>query len=94
MVDIKLLYELQLVDTRIGELESALVDVRAKLADNSEVVTAGERLRRLEVQFEKVSGERRSVQASVDQLTEKVESVERTLYGGTISNPRERNDSG
>ncbi len=89
MVDIKLLYELQLVDTRIGELESALVDVRAKLADNSEVVTAGERLRRLEVQFEKVSGERRSVQASVDQLTEKVESVERTLYGGTISNPRE-----
>jgi hypothetical protein len=89
MVDIKVLYELQLVDTRIRGLESALADVRAKLADDSQVRMAGERLRRLEVQFEKVSGERRSVQASVDQLTEKMKGVEQRLYGGTVSNPRE-----
>ena len=89
MVDIKALYELQLVDTEISELESALADFRAKLTDESEVRKARERLRRLEVQFEEVSGERRTVQVSVDQLTEKMKGVEKRLYGGTISNPRE-----
>ena len=89
MVDIKALYELQLVDTEISGLESALADVRARLADDSEVKRAGERLRRLEAQFEEVSGQRRSVQASVDQLTEKIGSVEKTIYGGAVTNPRE-----
>ena len=89
MVDIKALYELQLVDTEIKELDSALADLRAKLADDSEVRTAGERLRGLEVQFDKVTGDRRSAQVSVDQLTEKLKSVELRLYGGTITNVRE-----
>ncbi len=89
MVDIKVLYELQLVDTVINKLDSALMDVRAKLADDSEVRATGERLKRLEVQFEKVSGERRSAQSSVDLLTEKLKGVEQRLYGGTITNPRE-----
>lgn len=89
MVDIKALYELQLVDTEIGVVESALADVRAKLADESEITTARQRLSRLEVQFEEVSGERRRVQLSVDQLSEKLQVAEQRLYGGTITNPRE-----
>ena len=89
MVDIKALYELQLIDTEISGLESALADVRARLADESEVKRAGERLRRMAAQFKEVSGERRGVQASVDQLTEKIDGVETKLYGGTVTNPRE-----
>ena len=89
MVDIKALYELQLIDTEISGLESALADVRARLADESEAKRAGERLRRMAAQFEEVSGERRGVQASVDQLTEKIDGVETKLYGGTVTNPRE-----
>ena len=89
MVDIKALYELQLLDTEISEQESAIEDVRARLTDESEVIKARERLRRLEVQFEEVSGERRSVQVSVDQFSEKLKGVETRLYGGNITNPRE-----
>ena len=87
MVDIKALYELQLLDTEISEQESALADVRARLTDESEVIKARERLRRLEVQFEEVSGERRSVQVTVDQFSEKLKGVETRLYGGNITNP-------
>ena len=89
MVDIKALYELQLVDTEISDLESALEDVRAKLKDESEVTKAREHLRRLEVQFEEVSGDRRSVQVLVDEFSEKLKGIETRLYGGAISNPRE-----
>ena len=89
MVDIKALYELQLADTEIMGLESALADVRAKLADDSKLRTARDRLKRLELQFEKVSVESRTVQGSVDQLTEKINSAQQRLYGGTVSNVRE-----
>ena len=89
MVDIKALYELQLVDTEISGLNFDLADVRARLSDDSEVTKAGERLRRLEAQFEEVSGKRRGAQTSVDVLTEKLKGVDKTLYGGTITNARE-----
>ena len=89
MVDIKALYELQLVDMAIREMDAALADVRARLADDSELKKARERLKRLEAQFEKVSAVRRSFQASADVLAEKLSNVEKRLYGGTITNPRE-----
>ena len=89
MFSIKLLYDLQQHDWEILTFEKNLEDVRAMLADDSAVVSAGHRLEQIETQLEEPTATRRQMQNVVQQLEEKLQTVEERLYGGTITSPRE-----
>ena len=85
----KQLYDLQELDWSVSAETDALAEVRAKLADDSAAVEAKARLRRIESEIESRTAARREVESIAQRLEEKIEAVERKLYGGSITNPRE-----
>ena len=86
---IKGLYELQVLDWKISAREESLEEVRAKLQDDSAVMSAGRRVEELVSQFAAPSSARRQVELAVKGIEEKLKRVEERLYGGTVTNPRE-----
>ena len=89
MFSIKQLYDLQELDQEVFANEKSLAEVRARLADDSAVVSAKERLDQLTSELAQRAAARREVEFSVQQLGEKLQTVETRLYGGAITNPRE-----
>ena len=89
MFSIKQLHDLQELDWEISTCEGTLEDVRSKLADDSAVVSARDRLERIESQLEEPTTARRQMQHVVQQLEEKIQAIEERLYSGAITNPRE-----
>ena len=89
MFSIKQLYDLQQLDWEVSTCERTLEDVRSKLADDSAVVSARDRLEDIESQLEEPTTARRQMQDVVQQLEEKLQAVEERLYSGAITNPRE-----
>ena len=86
---IRQLFDLQELDQQASAHEKALAEVRARLADDSAVTAAADRLRGLESQLKEPTSGRDEIELQIYQLQEKLGSVEQTLYGGTITNPRE-----
>ena len=89
MFSIKQLYDLQELDWEISTSEGTLEEVRSKLADDSAVVSARDRLAGIESQLEEPTTARGKMQHVVQQLEEKLQAVEERLYSGAITNPRE-----
>ena len=89
MVSIKRLYELQELDWNISDVEEALADVRARLADDSAVASARNLLRDTESQLAGPVSARRQAAVELEQVEEKLKRVESRLYGGSVTNLRE-----
>ena len=89
MFPIKRLYDLQETDLAIDAGEKALADVRSRLADDSAVTAARDRVAELDLKLQAPSIQRRDLELAVQQLTDKLSSAEDRLYSGTITNPRE-----
>ena len=89
MFQIKQLYDLQELDSQISAGEKSLAEVRARLADDSALVAARERLERLGAELEEKAPERRQVESAVQRLDEKLKTVENRLYGGSVTSARE-----
>ena len=83
------LLELQELDLQSGALDSTLAGVRARLADDSSVVSLKDQISQLDVRLKEPTSERGRVEATFQQLEDRLQTVEGRLYGGTITNPRE-----
>ena len=83
------LLELQELDLQSAALDSTLAGVRARLADDSAVVSLKDQISQLDVRLKEPTSERGSVEATLQQLEDRLQTVEGRLYGGTITNPRE-----
>jgi len=88
MIPIKRLYELQELDLQTSAGETSLVEVRARLADDSALVSARKQIDSLDSQLSERTPLRTTVEQTVQQLDDKIKAVEKRLYGGTIINPR------
>jgi predicted nucleic acid-binding Zn-ribbon protein len=86
---IKSLYELQEVDMRLAATEKSLAEVRARLADNSAVDTARNRLARVQTALDQHSAHRRALEREAEVFNDKLKGLDAKLYGGTVTNPRE-----
>lgn len=86
---IKRLYDLQELDWKIQAHEKALAEVRARLADDSALTAARQRLQLAEARLSERMGHRRDLELAIQQLREKIEGVEQKLYEGSVTNPRE-----
>ena len=89
MFPIKRLYDLQEIDLAIDARDKALADVRSRLADDSAVTAARDRVAELDLKLQAPSIQRRDLELAVQQLTDKLSSAEDRLYSGAITNPRE-----
>ncbi len=86
---IKRLHDLQELDRKIQSREKALAEARAKLADESALAAARQRLQLAEARLSERMGYRRDLELAMQQLREKLSGVEQKLYGGGVTNPRE-----
>jgi predicted nucleic acid-binding Zn-ribbon protein len=89
MFSIKRLYDLQETDLVIDAREKRLADVRRRLADDTAVTSARERVAELDLRLQAPSARRRDLELDVQQLTDRLTSVHDRLYSGSITSPRE-----
>jgi predicted nucleic acid-binding Zn-ribbon protein len=89
MESVKRLHDLQQIDLKIDELETAIADVRARLEDNSVIVAVSAQLARLSEALDEVGVGRRVAERTIAKTQERLKGVETKLYGGGISSARE-----
>jgi hypothetical protein len=89
MESVKRLHDLQQIDLKIDELETAIADVRTRLEDNSAIVAASAQLARLSEALDEVGVGRRAAERIIAKTQERLKGVEAKLYGGGISSARE-----
>ncbi len=85
----KRLYDLQELDWALSADEASLKEVRARLADESEINAARARLQKLTAELDKCAPLRRNLESSLARLEERLQAAEQRLYGGAVTNPRE-----
>ena len=89
MSSIQRLYDLQQHDREIWSREASLREVETRLADDSAIVTATQRLEQLDSAMAEQAPTRRLAEAAVQDVSEKLKAVEERLYSGAIKNPKE-----
>jgi predicted nucleic acid-binding Zn-ribbon protein len=89
MVSVRQLFELQETDTVSAEKDAALIEVRAKIADDGPIVAARKRAGSLEAQAEAQGKASNSAQLVVQLDQDKLKAVEDKLYSGGVTNSRE-----
>ena len=63
--------------------------MRANLADESALSSAGELVERLDTQMEELAAKRRAVERTIEDLQQGLQKVESRLYSGAVTSPRE-----
>lgn len=89
MPDIKQLYELQETDLDIAAHEAEIAAVELDLADESDITTTRGELQEIADELEKLAATRREYERTIEGVTEQVQKIEKRLYSGSVTNPKE-----
>ena len=89
MFSVKQLYDLQLLDWDVQEQERTLVEVRDRIADDSEVTAIARRLTAIEARLDELGGPRRRAESAIEQHKRRVEAIDKRAYSGVITSHRE-----
>lgn len=85
----KQLYQLQEADLELESNEQALERITSQLGENQTVVAARDKLALEQKHLEELKQQQHSIEWEVDDLTAKLKNVEKDLYSGRITNPKE-----
>ena len=85
----KQLYQLQEVDLELESNEQALEQTTSQLGESEAVATARDKLTLERQRLEELKQQQNSTEWEVDDLTVKLKDVEKELYSGRITNPKE-----
>ena len=83
------LYDLQQYDREIWSREASLSGVEERLADDSAIVSATQRIEGLDSALAERAPTRRLEESAVQDVSEKLRALEEKLYSGAITNPKE-----
>ena len=89
MRTVKELYDLQLLDWEIQQCEEELSEVQGRIADDSKRIQAHRRLSALESKLEKLGPAQRQSERAIQEIEERISTIDTRLYSGNITNPRE-----
>ena len=85
MQTVKRLHDLQRIDLKVDELEETLADVRVRLEDDSAITAAATTLTAISEVLDEVGVRRRAAERAIGETQERLESIEKKLYGGAIT---------
>lgn len=89
MLEVKQLYELQVIDLKLAEVEGTLSEVVATLADRVEIQSAAGRVRQLEARLSEASSKHDRMDATVAELQSALDRLDVRLYGGGVTNAQQ-----
>ena len=89
MRTVRQLYELQMLDWEIQEREEELSEVQSRIADDTQRVQAHRRLSVLERKLGELGPARRQSERAIQQIEERIETIDSRMYSGSVTNPRE-----
>ena len=92
MVTAPELYALQETDQALDKTQSRLAEIEAELVESDEMVLAREVAHEKRGAVDELRSRLSDAEWSVDEVRSKAAEVERKLYGGTITNPKELGD--
>ena len=79
---------MQELDWKLSESEKALGEIRTRLADESELISARENLDAVALLLTDLSSRQRTVDRRISGLQERLESIEKKMYGGAVTRPK------
>ncbi len=85
----KQLYQLQEVDLQIESAEKSLREVTARIGASQQVARAKDKLAAQQKRLEELKSRQHSLEWEIDDLSTKVAEIERKLYSGSITDPKE-----
>ncbi len=88
-MSLRLLYELQQLDSVRAEGQAALDEVQAALSDNRRIVSVQHQVERVRAQYTKQSTLRRDAELALQRIETREQEIEARLYGGAVTNPRD-----
>ena len=88
-MSIRQIYDLQLLDWDIQKREEELAGILETLADDSERLSAMRRLDSLQRKLDGLAAPRRSTERAIQQAEQRLSDIERRMYSGFVTNPRE-----
>lgn len=86
------LYALQEIDSALDACKASLAEVESRLGEADELVEARQRALERQETLREVQKQQREQEWQIDDLRQKIEPLEKKLYGGTIRNPKELAD--
>ena len=89
MFSVKQLYDLQLLDWDVQEREQTLVEVRDRIADDSELTAIAIRIKDIATRLVELEAPRRQAEVAIEQHEQRLESIDKRAFSGVITNPRE-----
>ena len=89
MRTVKELYDLQLLDWQIQQLEEELSEVQGRIADDSTRVQAHRRLSAIEAKLGELGPARRQSERAIEEIEQRITNLDNRMYDGSVTNPRE-----
>ena len=89
MRTVKELYDLQLLDWQIQQLEEELSEVQGRIADDSTRVQAHRRLAAIEAKLGELGPARRQSERAIEEIEQRITNLDNRMYDGSVTNPRE-----
>src|SRR3972149_7994159 len=86
------LHQLQEQDTELESDERAVSQITTQLGDNKTVTEAQSKLSAARQHLQELTKEQRSLEGDIEDISSKLTTVEKELYGGRVRNPKELTD--
>lgn len=86
------LYGLQEIDLEMDAKQSALAEAEERVGESEEVQAAAEQVEQQRLTVDEMRKRLKAAEWEVDDLTTKIQPVEKRLYGGSVRNPKELAD--
>ena len=86
------LYGLQEIDLEMDAKQSALAEAEERVGESEEVQAAAEQVEQQRLTVDEMRKRLRAAEWEVDDLTTKIQPIEKRLYGGSVRNPKELAD--
>jgi hypothetical protein len=89
MFPVRQLYDLQLVDSEISSRRNRLAEIQARLEDDSSIQSLTRNIQRYDAYLDEKGALRRTAEFEVQQLEQRIESIDARLMSGSVTNSRE-----
>ena len=89
MDSIKSMFDLQKIDSKLDKLKNNILKIENELANNTNLEIVQNKINHTTSKLSEIEKFKRQSENKLSEITQKSSSIEKQLYGGSVSNPKE-----